>query len=51
MASLGLSELARYGFVDLEGTVAKLDALVSKVGDAGRAHSAGPIAHRPRVAS
>lgn len=37
MASLGLSELARYGFVDLEGTVAKLDALVSKVGDAGRA--------------
>ena len=37
MASLGLSELARYGFVDLEGTVSKLDALVSKVGDAGRA--------------
>lgn len=37
MASLGLSELARYGFVDLEGTVAKLDALVSRVGDAGRA--------------
>ena len=37
MALLGLSELARYGFVDLEGTVSKLDALVSKVGDAGRA--------------
>ena len=37
MASLGLTELARYGFVDLEGTVSKLDALVAKVGDAGRA--------------
>jgi len=37
LASLGLSELARYGFVDLEGTVSKLDALVTKVGDAGRA--------------
>ncbi len=37
MASLGLSELARYGFVDLEATVSKLDALVAKVGDAGRA--------------
>ncbi|MEY2676671.1 MAG: hypothetical protein RL510_691 [Actinomycetota bacterium] len=34
MASL--SELARFGFVELEGTVAKLDQLVSKVGDAGR---------------
>ena len=34
MASL--SELARLGFVELEGTVAKLDQLVSKVGDAGR---------------
>jgi glutamate-ammonia-ligase adenylyltransferase len=31
-----LSELARLGFVDLEGTVGKLDQLVSKVGDAGR---------------
>jgi glutamate-ammonia-ligase adenylyltransferase len=37
LASLGLSELARYGFVDLEATVSKLDALVTKVGDAGRA--------------
>ncbi|MFM2384262.1 MAG: hypothetical protein RL166_136 [Actinomycetota bacterium] len=36
MAGLGLSELARYGFVDLEGTVAKLDQLVSAVGDSGR---------------
>ena len=31
-----LSELARLGFVDLEGTVGKLDQLVKKVGDAGR---------------
>ena len=31
-----LSELARLGFVDLEGTVGKLDSLVSKVGDSGR---------------
>ncbi|MEO0312966.1 MAG: hypothetical protein RL140_196, partial [Actinomycetota bacterium] len=37
MASLGLSELARYGFVDLEATVSKLDSLVGKIGDAGRA--------------
>jgi glutamate-ammonia-ligase adenylyltransferase len=36
MAGLGLSELARYGFVDLEGTVPKLDQLVSAVGDSGR---------------
>ncbi|MEN9731260.1 MAG: hypothetical protein RL488_570 [Actinomycetota bacterium] len=32
-----LSELARLGFSDLEGTVGKLDQLVAKVGDAGRA--------------
>ncbi|MCX8528639.1 MAG: hypothetical protein ORN27_01035, partial [Rhodoluna sp.] len=31
-----LSELARLGFVDLEGTVGKLDSLVKKVGDVGR---------------
>lgn len=37
MSGLGLSELARYGFLELEGTVAKLDALVAKVGDGGRA--------------
>ncbi len=36
MAGLGLSELARYGFVELEGTVAKLDQLVAAVGDSGR---------------
>ncbi|MEY4275570.1 MAG: hypothetical protein RIS26_33 [Actinomycetota bacterium] len=36
MSTLGLSELARYGFVDLESTMAKLDQLVHKVGDAGR---------------
>lgn len=36
MASLGLSELARYGFVELEGTVPKLDQLVAAVGDSGR---------------
>lgn len=36
MSSLGLSELARYGFVDLEATVAKLDQLVASVGDSGR---------------
>ena len=36
MAGLGLSELARYGFVELEATVAKLDQLVSSVGDSGR---------------
>lgn len=36
MAGLGLSELARYGFIDLEGTVPKLDQLVAAVGDAGR---------------
>ena len=32
----GLSELARYGFVDLSGTMLKLDQLVSLVGDSGR---------------
>jgi [glutamine synthetase] adenylyltransferase / [glutamine synthetase]-adenylyl-L-tyrosine phosphorylase len=32
----GLSEFARYGFADLSGTVAKLDQLVSLVGDSGR---------------
>lgn len=32
----GLSELARLGFVDLEGTIGKLDQLVAKVGDSGR---------------
>ena len=31
-----LTELARLGFADLEGTVAKLDKLVSSVGDSGR---------------
>jgi glutamate-ammonia-ligase adenylyltransferase len=36
MAGLGLSELARYGFVDLEGTVPKLDQLVCAIGDSGR---------------
>ena len=36
MAGLGLSELARYGFVELEATVAKLDQLVAAVGDSGR---------------
>ncbi|MEY3472545.1 MAG: hypothetical protein RLY22_48, partial [Actinomycetota bacterium] len=38
MAGPGLSELARFGFVELEATIAKLDELVSEVGDAG--HSA-----------
>lgn len=33
----GLSELARYGFVDLSATVGKLDELVALVGDSGRA--------------
>lgn len=32
----GLSEFARYGFVDLGGTIQKLDQLVKLVGDAGR---------------
>lgn len=36
MAGLGLSELARYGFVELEATIGKLDQLVSLVGDSGR---------------
>ena len=31
-----LTELARLGFTDLEGTIGKLDQLVSKVGDGGR---------------
>ena len=30
--SLGLSELARFGFVDLSGTIGKLDELVKLVG-------------------
>jgi glutamate-ammonia-ligase adenylyltransferase len=34
--SLGLSELARFGFTDLSGTIAKLDELVQIVGDSGR---------------
>ncbi len=34
--SLGLSELARFGFVDLSGTIGKLDELVRLVGDSGR---------------
>lgn len=34
--SAGLSELAKYGFVDLSETVSKLDQLVSSVGDSGR---------------
>lgn len=34
--SLGLSQLARFGFTDLTGTVSKLDELVKLVGDAGR---------------
>lgn len=37
MRSGSLTELARYGFVDLSATVAKLDRLVELVGDAGRA--------------
>jgi [glutamine synthetase] adenylyltransferase / [glutamine synthetase]-adenylyl-L-tyrosine phosphorylase len=42
MRSSGLSELARHGFEDLSGTVAKLDELVGRVGDWG--HSAlGPL--------
>lgn len=35
--AVGLSELARYGFVDLAGTVGKLEQLVKLVGDSGRA--------------
>jgi len=31
-----LLSLARFGFIDLEGTIAKLDELVSLVGDVGR---------------
>lgn len=33
----GLSELARYGFTDLSGTLGKLDQLVNLIGDNGRA--------------
>ncbi|MFM5904104.1 MAG: bifunctional [glutamine synthetase] adenylyltransferase/[glutamine synthetase]-adenylyl-L-tyrosine phosphorylase [Microbacteriaceae bacterium] len=33
---LGLTELAKLGFVDLESTLPKLDKLVAEVGDAGR---------------
>ncbi|MEN9706998.1 MAG: hypothetical protein RIS31_564 [Actinomycetota bacterium] len=36
MAGLGLSELAKYGFVELEATMPKLDQLVKAVGDSGR---------------
>jgi glutamate-ammonia-ligase adenylyltransferase len=32
----GLSELAKFGFVDLAGTIGKLDSLVKLVGDSGR---------------
>ena len=31
-----LIELARFGFVDLSGTIGKLDELVKLVGDSGR---------------
>ena len=34
--SLGLSELARFGFVDLSATIGRLDDLVKLVGDSGR---------------
>lgn len=34
--SLGLSELARFGFVDLSATIGRLDELVRLVGDSGR---------------
>ena len=34
---IGLSELARFGFVDLSGTIPKMDQLVRLVGDSGRA--------------
>ncbi len=36
MANLGLSELAKYGFVELEGALAKLERLVALVGNHGR---------------
>jgi glutamate-ammonia-ligase adenylyltransferase len=35
-SSGSLAGLAKYGFVDLDGTIAKLDELVSLVGDSGR---------------
>jgi [glutamine synthetase] adenylyltransferase / [glutamine synthetase]-adenylyl-L-tyrosine phosphorylase len=35
-SSGALASLAKYGFTDLDGTIAKLDELVSLVGDSGR---------------
>lgn len=35
-SSGALASLAKYGFTDLDGTIAKLDVLVSLVGDVGR---------------
>ncbi len=35
-SSGALASLAKYGFTDLDGTIAKLDELVALVGDAGR---------------
>lgn len=35
-SSGALASLARYGFTDLDGTIAKLDELVALVGDSGR---------------
>ena len=35
-SSGSLASLARFGFTDLDGTIAKLDELVSLVGDSGR---------------
>jgi hypothetical protein len=35
-SSGSLAGLAKYGFVDLDGTIAKLDELVTLVGDGGR---------------
>ncbi len=45
-SSMGLSELARLGFSELEATIGKLDKLVSLVGDSGRAALA-PLADAP----
>jgi glutamate-ammonia-ligase adenylyltransferase len=36
MAGLGLSELAKYGFAELEATIPKLEHLVKSIGDTGR---------------
>jgi glutamate-ammonia-ligase adenylyltransferase len=36
MAGLGLSELAKYGFAELEATIPKLEQLVKSIGDTGR---------------